>query len=689
MTSPSSSSQQQAFRRQIDKYDGQSIFSGSSVVYELENWLGAGASGSVYLALETATQKTVAIKILNPVGYKLLPISQISQCTILVKGQPLNKEQSMGASRLKPENIWWLMHPATKQIIAAFEDSNRRQLRELTLPKCVDIWGWNPLNCDSLSYEAVEKINVQSDYCNSIALTHNANIPLVASKYLKWLYSRQAICKEMVNMIKVGEHPNIIDLLEVLELLQDSKATLFLVLEYVNGGELFERMKTCNSSTADDFARHYFSQLLSGINYCHQKGVVHRDLKPENLLLSDPSENASLKIADFGLSTVVFAAESLENSSFIPKRNQQGTTALLEDTIQELSIQSNESGNRHTTPHLVRSNSSGVLSPRQSTGSSISSPPPMLRRLRSVVGSPHYIAPEVTNHSGHGYDGNKVDMWSAGIILYALLTGKHPFGSDVAICPLFLRYKKWLATDYALREVSSSSSLPVSLVPVWFFPSHVSPLAASLIIGLLQPDPTHRISAREALLHPWLLGQSAAELKALTQCGSPSRTPANTHAPANSAIHATSNNNNNQQSQFENAQIVFNQVHGIKDFATDNGHPPSLQKPHAGSRLSKSYGSVTPTSARGNAIRGKDRASTVDDTHPQPDDVVFTVSETHFKNVSTSTTIGGMGGNNIQTTLRNSNNNATNYNNDADFAIRLQKEEEARAMAQNHDNEQL
>ena len=75
-------------------------------------------------------------------------------------------------------------------------------------------------------------------------------------------------------MIHVGEHPNIVDLLEVLELIQDSKAVLFLVLEFVNGGELFDRMKRSSGpgTLSDEFARRYFSQLLSGIDYCHRKG---------------------------------------------------------------------------------------------------------------------------------------------------------------------------------------------------------------------------------------------------------------------------------------------------------------------------------------------------------------------------------------------------------------------------------
>jgi 5'-AMP-activated protein kinase, catalytic alpha subunit len=66
-------------------------------------------------------------------------------------------------------------------------------------------------------------------------------------------------------------------------LVQDSKTTLFLVLELVTGGEMFERMKA-GQGNSEATGRKYFKQLLSGIEYCHERGVCHRDLKPENLL---------------------------------------------------------------------------------------------------------------------------------------------------------------------------------------------------------------------------------------------------------------------------------------------------------------------------------------------------------------------------------------------------------------------
>ena len=112
--------------RRIDKYDGQTIFINNEVAYELGNYLGGGASGSVYQAVETQasnilSEKFVAIKILNPLGYKLIPVSQIQKCTVTLKGTSLAQDQCLGNRPMSTENIWWLLHPPSKQFIAAYE----------------------------------------------------------------------------------------------------------------------------------------------------------------------------------------------------------------------------------------------------------------------------------------------------------------------------------------------------------------------------------------------------------------------------------------------------------------------------------------------------------------------------------------------------------------------------------------
>jgi len=95
-------------------------------------------------------------------------------------------------------------------------------------------------------------------------------------------------------------HPNIIRFMEVYL----TKEHLAIVMEYAEGGELFDRIAKCGRFSEGD-ARFYFQQLISGVHYCHKSGVCHRDLKLENTLLATPSAGNTLpdvKICDFGYS---------------------------------------------------------------------------------------------------------------------------------------------------------------------------------------------------------------------------------------------------------------------------------------------------------------------------------------------------------------------------------------------------
>ena len=99
-------------------------------------------SGSVHSAVDLSVhpeEKTVAIKVLNPVGYKLQPPTQIGKCRTLHKGSPITLDQYHGKSTMTVDNIWWIMHPISRQFIAAYEDPVRGQLQELSLPRCVEV----------------------------------------------------------------------------------------------------------------------------------------------------------------------------------------------------------------------------------------------------------------------------------------------------------------------------------------------------------------------------------------------------------------------------------------------------------------------------------------------------------------------------------------------------------------------
>lgn len=101
--------------------------------------------------------------------------------------------------------------------------------------------------------------------------------------------------KREISVMKLVKHPHIVHLHEVMA----SKSKIYFVLEYVKGGELFDKL--LKGKLKEDSARKYFRQLISAISFCHSRGVYHRDLKPENLLLDD---EGNLKVSDFGLSAL-------------------------------------------------------------------------------------------------------------------------------------------------------------------------------------------------------------------------------------------------------------------------------------------------------------------------------------------------------------------------------------------------
>jgi len=76
---------------------------------------------------------------------------------------------------------------------------------------------------------------------------------------------------------------------------------MFLVMELVRGGELFDEIVK-NKSLHEDEAKHIFRQLLEAVHYMHSRHVIHRDLKPENLLFYHPGHDSKIIITDFGLS---------------------------------------------------------------------------------------------------------------------------------------------------------------------------------------------------------------------------------------------------------------------------------------------------------------------------------------------------------------------------------------------------
>jgi len=228
---------------------------------------------------------------------------------------------------------------------------------------------------------------------------HKVAIKILNRKKIKAIHMEEKVRRE-IKILRLFMHPHIIRLYEVLETPHD----IFVVMEYVKSGELFDYIVE-KGRLGENEARHFFQQIVSGVEYCHRNMVVHRDLKPENLLLD--SKN-NVKIADFGLSNV------MRDGHF----------------------------------------------------------------LKTSCGSPNYAAPEVI--SGKLYSGPEVDVWSCGVIMYALLCGSLPF-DDESIPNLFKKIKGGIYT----------------------LPSYVSPGARDLISRMLLVDPLKRITMAEIRNHPW------------------------------------------------------------------------------------------------------------------------------------------------------------------------------------------
>lgn len=412
----------------------------------------------IFTSEYTKTKENFALKILNPLGYKLVSPTVLRRCTVIVKGKSYEDSQP-----LCKENVWWLLNGSTKQYLTAYYSEQEKSLRELSLKQCVAIWG-SEHDCSegNQSFEGVDVVMTD---------TGRKYVPTMPPKFVDFVKRRARIFREITNMRKISNHQNVIRLQGVLELVQESKCTIFLVMELANGGELFDRIKL-DCGTREDTAKEFFSQLLDGVRHCHEQGVCHRDLKPENLLLTDGDGRTVLKIADFGFSARFAMAADM-------KTNME------------------EWGASSPAPSLMSDPANVGLFLQSSPQASIEE----TRALTSVVGSPFYVAPEILQ--AKGYSGPKADVWSIGVILYAILAGNLPFGQELVSCKRFKHFCKWIK-ELPIKNSGTEFWGDVTIdYPEWLFPAKFSVAAKGLIIGMLHPDPSVRVNVQEAQKHPW------------------------------------------------------------------------------------------------------------------------------------------------------------------------------------------
>ncbi|KAI0544440.1 hypothetical protein F4679DRAFT_37188 [Xylaria curta] len=254
--------------------------------------------------------------------------------------------------------------------------------------------------------------------------------------------SRLAKIYREVHILQKLSHPNIVRLHEMSE----TERHIGIVLEYASGGELFDYILN-HRYLKDHAARRLFAQLISGVGYLHKKGIVHRDLKLENLLLD---RNRNIIITDFGFANTFDASDELTEE-------------------EELNLSDRDFVKR---TGLDKTNEQG------------------LRRgdlMQTSCGSPCYAAPELVV-SDSLYTGRKVDVWSCGVILYAMLAGYLPFDDDPDNPEgdnINLLYKYIVNTPLT-------------------FPEYVTPHARDLLRRILVPSPRKRADLFEVARHSWL-----------------------------------------------------------------------------------------------------------------------------------------------------------------------------------------
>ena len=132
------------------------------------------------------TDETVAIKILNPVGFRILPADATQTAVVVREGEPMPKDVQKGKAPMQEQHVWWLINPSSRNLrtlqrtsdkvergtpekglrlsmVAAYKDPKTGNLRELPLTRCIEIWGHVPFSASDVEFdqmmEAIERVN--------------------------------------------------------------------------------------------------------------------------------------------------------------------------------------------------------------------------------------------------------------------------------------------------------------------------------------------------------------------------------------------------------------------------------------------------------------------------------------------------------------------------------------------------
>ncbi|XP_031161957.1 calcium/calmodulin-dependent protein kinase type 1D [Sander lucioperca] len=129
----------------------------------------------------------------------------------------------------------------------------------------------------------------------------------------KALKGKESSIENEIAVLRKIKHENIV----ALEDIHESPDHLYLIMQLVSGGELFDRIVEKGFYTEKD-ASTLIRQVLDAVNYLHKMGIVHRDLKPENLLYFNPQDESKIMISDFGLSKMEGSGDVMSTACGTP-----------------------------------------------------------------------------------------------------------------------------------------------------------------------------------------------------------------------------------------------------------------------------------------------------------------------------------------------------------------------------------
>ena len=193
-----------------------------------------------------------------------------------------------------------------------------------------------------------------------------------------------------VSILKKLKHPNVVNIQEILM----SESYLYIVMEYITGGELYEKIAK-SIFLPEEVCIRYTTQICKALEFCHGMNVCHRDIKPQNILL-DKYDN--IKLVDFGFASIM-----------------------------EVEI---EADNVHVPNNHLHNNGIETVTLKDIDTSRLSmeAPSQVMKNMHTMCGTTQYMAPEILTRNT--YSGDKVDIWAFGTVVYLMSVGQMPFDVD-------------------------------------------------------------------------------------------------------------------------------------------------------------------------------------------------------------------------------------------------------------------